>query len=372
MPNAKDTMQALRWHAAKDLRIDTIPRPKDPGANEVQVAPEWCGICGSDLHEYLVGPVLAPAPGKPHPLTGEEPPLTFGHEFAGRIKSVGSSVTDLQVGQKVFIDPVIADKSCYMCTQRSAPNACEQLGFMGLSGAGGGLSEAVNVPADRVYPLPDEIDTDVGALIEPISVAWHAVALSGFQPGQDALILGAGPIGLATLLSLKAHKRSAGGQGRILVSEVSNSRKAMAKSFGADNVLDPTQTDVIAECKKICDGVGPHVTFDCSGLQVTAQTAIRAVRSGGTAMNIAIWETEVHFNPNELLLAEKRYLGAICYTPKDIREVIEAMRNGRIEIEEARKMITKKVALKDGVKGGFEELVANKDKHIKILIGTGN
>lgn len=178
-------MKAARFHAALDVRIDEIPIPEvKPGY--VRIKPEFCGICGSDLHEYEDGPHIIPSPGTKHSLTGEGVPIVLGHEFSAVIDEVGEGVTRLRKGQKAAIQPILFDESCLNCNQ-GLPNCCDQFGFIGLSGGAGGMGEYAVVPASAVKPLPDDFPLDLGALVEPLAVGWHAVKVSPYTRGDSAL-----------------------------------------------------------------------------------------------------------------------------------------------------------------------------------------
>ena len=191
-------MRAARFHARGDIRVEEVPDPQ-VGPGQVQVDVDWCGICGTDLHEYLEGPIFIPPPGSPHPITGETAPVVMGHEFAGVVSAVGSGVTGVTEGDRVAIEPY------YVCGQCAAGryNICRKLGFVGLAGQQGCSAEKCLVDARWVHLL-GELPTDVGALVEPLAVGYHAVRLSGLQPGGTAAVFGAGPIGLVTLACLRA------------------------------------------------------------------------------------------------------------------------------------------------------------------------
>lgn len=164
---------------------------------------------------------------------------------------------------------------------------------------------------------------ELGALIEPLSVAWHAVKASPFKPGNSVLIIGGGPIGLAVIQALRAK-----GAGKIIVSEVSPRRKQFSLEFGADHVLDPTEVDVVSEVRRLCDGQGVHVGFDAAGVQSGMNAAIGALRAHGTLVNIAVWEKPVPIFPNDLVFKEKRYMGVATFVEGDFKEVLEAIVSG--------------------------------------------
>lgn len=195
-------MKALLFYGQKDVRVQEVPEPRvRPGSVKVKV--EWCGICGTDLHEYLGGPIFVPAPGNPHPLTGETLPVILGHEFAGQVVEVGEGVTRVQVGDRVAVEPILCCGECPEC-RRGLYNLCRKVGFHGLSGGGGGFSEFTVVPESMAHRLPDGMSTEEGALVEPVAVGFHAVRKARFAPGQTAIVFGAGPIGLVTVQCLRA------------------------------------------------------------------------------------------------------------------------------------------------------------------------
>lgn len=176
-------MKAARFNGPKDIEITDVPTPVlRPGAVEIDVA--WCGICGTDLHEYLEGPIFIPATGHPHPLTHEEEPVTMGHEFSGTVAALGDGVTDLTVGEHVVVEPYFVCGTCAPC-EAGRYNLCTSMGFIGLAGGGGGLSEKIVVERRWVHPVGD-IPLDQAALIEPLSVGHHAYVRSGAQPGDVA------------------------------------------------------------------------------------------------------------------------------------------------------------------------------------------
>ena len=145
-------MKAAVFHGQRGLRVDNVPEPESrPGGVKIEVS--WCGICGSDLHEYMAGPIFAPPSGSPHPLTGEEMPVVLGHEFGGRAVEVGEGVSRVEVGDRVAVEPIFYCWECPEC-RRGMYNLCRKLGFYDLSGGGGGFSEFAVVPEYMAHKLP--------------------------------------------------------------------------------------------------------------------------------------------------------------------------------------------------------------------------
>jgi len=352
-------MRAARYHGREDVRIEDIPEPVC-GPGQVKVKPAFVGICGSDVHEYLGGPIITPK--TPHPVTGEKIPITLGHEFSGTVIEVGKGVTGFTLGQNVVVQPSIYDSTCPAC--KSDPpliNVCESAGFVGLCGWGGGLSSACVLPQSHVIPIPPSISLSVGALVEPLSVGWHAVTLSPLTPTSSILILGGGPIGIAVIYALQARAPKC----KIMVSEVSSRRQEFVKGTGVSKVVDPREVNIIEETKNFTGGRGIDIVFDCAGVEGALRDACLSIAARGTIVNLAVWEKEVLFQPNYLIIKEGKFITSLGYVRKDYDEVIEAIASGAMKPES---MITQKISLENVVEDGLKELINNKDKHVKILI----
>ncbi|BCW18436.1 2,3-butanediol dehydrogenase [Arthrobacter sp. NtRootA9] len=349
-------MKAARFHARKDIRIEDIPEPElRAGAVKIDVA--WCGICGTDLHEYLEGPIFCPAPGHPHPLSHEESPVTLGHEFSGTVSGVGEGVEGLEVGDNVVVEPYFVDGTCDMC-QAGSYHLCRQMGFIGLSGGGGGLSEKIVVDQRWVHPIGN-IPLDEAALIEPLSVAHHAVERSGVKAGDVALMGGSGPIGLLTAAVLK-------GMGvTTIISELTQARKEKATSSGvADHVLDPSKEDVPARVRELTGGAGADVAFECAGVNAVLDTMLDAVRPGAVVVNVSIWGAPATIDMQKLVLKEIDLRGTIAYV-RDHPAVIRMVQEGKVDLKP---FITGRIALDDLVEQGFDTLINHKDTAVKVLV----
>ncbi|KAJ9604850.1 hypothetical protein H2200_010965 [Cladophialophora chaetospira] len=372
------SFQALRFHERGDVRLDKVT-PLPCGSDEVRIRTAFCGVCGTDLKEYTAGPIMVPSPDTPRAQTGASLPVILGHEFSGTVTEVGSGNSNFKPGDRVAVKPNMADAqlgtpACSMC-EGGKSNLCTSTAYYGLDALSGGFSEQAVVKTSNIFKLPDSVSLELGALVEPLSVAWHMVHSSGFQPGQDALVLGAGPIGLGLLLVLKVI-----GARRVIVSEVLEKRSAQAVAFGADTVINPTSTSdptkgssssnpVVREAQEMTPGnLGVHVSFDASGLQATLDTAIAATRPGGTIFNVAIHSKSLLINPNDLLFLEKKFTAGIAYTAEDYSAVISALEKNADFAEKAKKMITSVVPLEDAVEKAFKGLLEKKEDHIKILV----
>jgi 2-desacetyl-2-hydroxyethyl bacteriochlorophyllide A dehydrogenase len=199
-------------------------------------------------------------------------------------------------------------------------------------------------------------------MVEPLAVSWHATDNANVQPADSVLILGGGPIGIALLLILKAK-----GVSNIIVSEVAAGRKKLAQQFGATHVFDPTQEDVAARCRELCENQGVHIVFDAAGVQSGLDTAIEAVRVKGTIVNIAMWGKDPTMRVNAMIMKEITFKTSAIYVQGDFQKVIDSLSNGNIK---AADMITKRVEMNQ-VNEAFKALVEDKENQVKVLIRVG-
>jgi L-iditol 2-dehydrogenase len=236
--------------------------------DEVLVEMGYVGICGSDLHFYSIG----------EPDFPDVYPFSPGHELAGEIVEVGDKVTALKVGDRVAIEPGIPCRKCEWCKE-GRYNLCSNVKFLSYPRTQGGLRKYVAHPADLCFKLPDTISTLEGALVEPLAVGLFATRGSGIQIGKKAAIIGAGSIGLVTLLSLRAM-----GVEEVALVDIFDNRLQKAKELGATHVINGSKTDVVKEVKESFAGVGPDYVFECAGNVKTASQTIYLVKRGGTVV----------------------------------------------------------------------------------------
>lgn len=351
-----ETMRAAVWHGRHDIRVEDVPLPADPPPGWVQIRVDWCGICGSDLHEYVAGPVFIPVE-KPHPLTGLKGQCILGHEFSGEIVKLGAGVTDFAPGERITADACQHCGTCYYC-RNGLYNLCEKLAFTGLMN-NGAFAKWVNVPAELLYKLPEGFPAEAGALIEPLAVGMHAVKKAGSLLGQNVVVVGAGTIGLCTIMCARAA-----GAAQVIALEMSSARKAKALEVGASCVLDPQEGDVLAEIRARTHGLGADVSFECIGNKHTAKLAIDVIRNAGKSVLVGIFEEPSAFNFFELVSTEKQVIGALAYNG-EFADVIAFIADGRLDVAP---LITGRIGLEDIVDHGFEELVNNKEHNVKIIV----
>src|ERR1700752_218607 len=275
-------MKALRFHAIKDLRVDEGEVPKSCGPHEVLLKTSSCGICGTDLHEYLHGPIQIPQ--KPHPFSKAVLPLILGHEFSGVVVETGSEVKDVRVGDRVSIQPNVIPGGDYY-DRRGWSHLSDNLSVVGLSYPWGGMAERCLVYDYNVAKLPPEVSDEQGAMIEPAAVAVNAIEHGDLRAGDTILITSGGPIG-----ALVALTASAAGASKIFLSEPNAVRREFLKSWNVcTGIYDPINQDVPALVKGQTESsVGVDVAIECVGNEKALATCMDSVRRCGTVVQIGL------------------------------------------------------------------------------------
>lgn len=350
-------MRAAVFYDEHDIRVEDIaePGPLEPG--QVRLRPILCGICGTDLHEYLTGPIVIPT--TPHPLTGAAAPQVLGHEMSARVLEVADDVNGVSVGDRVSVQPLVYCGRCYFC-RRGLNHLCPQMACVGLSFDGGGIAEQLVLAASQVSVLPDNVTDIQGALIEPAAVAAYGVDRTGLSAGDSILITGAGPIG--ALSALYAH---AAGAAIVIVSEPNPLRRALAASFGVATVIDPTSDDVNSVVRDLTDGIGVDVAAECSGSGPGLNATLQAVRSHGTVTQVGLHVKPATIDPMNLSNRDLSLVGTWCYPVTDWPRIIALVSSGRFPVEKA---LSDVIAVDDIVNRGFDRLLDPNGDAQKILV----
>ncbi|MFD4248359.1 2,3-butanediol dehydrogenase [Amycolatopsis thermoflava] len=344
-------MRAAVYYGNHRLEIEDVPEPS-PGDGQVKVQVSRNGICGTDLHEYYDGPIFASP--DPHPLTGQAMPVVLGHEFSGVVTAVGSGVTDVSEGDHVVIEPVYRCGECRPC-KSGHYNLCNVVGFHGLM-ADGGMAEYTVVPRNQVHKLPHGVTLELGALVEPMSVAYHAARLGEVGEGSSALIYGAGPIGIGLWFALLGM-----GLTEIDVVEPSETRRKSIEALGA-RTLDPNAQDVPPLIADRTNGNGVDAAFDAAGVTPAVESALQCVGEHRPLISVAIYDKPLPTPLINLVLRERRIQGTICYTSEDYRAVIDLMARGHYNATGW----VDTVPLSGVIEQGFEELRAG--RKMKLLV----
>jgi (R,R)-butanediol dehydrogenase/meso-butanediol dehydrogenase/diacetyl reductase len=354
-------MRAVRYYAARDIRVEEVEEPSgDLGPHEVFVRPNWVGICGTDLHEYMAGPIVTPA--LPHPLTGARLPQTLGHEFSADVIDVGSEVTSASVGDRSAIMPLAYCGQCYYC-RRALNHLCVKMGCVGLSWAWGGMSDAAVITDYQVGAvLPDEVSYEQGALVEPTAVAEYGVSRGNVRPGDSVLVTGAGPIGaLVVLCSIAA------GAAAVYLSEPNARRATRAEDLGASAILNPRETDVAAEVKELTGGIGVDVAIECAGNEKALDACVNATRKHGTVVQTGLHVGAASVTPMVWAEHDLSIIGTWCFRVFDFPRIVAQIASGALPVE---KVVTRRTTLEQAVPEGFDPLVDPQGDQIKVLVSA--
>lgn len=349
-------MRAAVFYDAHDIRVEDVAEPDRVGPGEVRLRPIWCGICGTDLHEYAQGPIVIPT--EPHALTGAQAPQILGHEFSAEVLELGAGVTNVRVGQKVSVMPLVFCGTCYQC-RRGRGHLCATMAAVGLSYRWGGIAEQCVVSASQVTPLAESMTDLQGALVEPTAVAAYGVDRAGVRPGDAVLVTGAGPIGV--LASLYASALGA----RVFISEVNPRRLELARSLDVGEVFDASATDVVGELRDRTEGVGVDAVIECSGNERALQTALAAVRAAGHVSQTGLHTGPASIDPMVLSERDITLGGTWCFPVTDWPRIIGLIGQGGLPVEKA---VSAQIDIADTVTAGFDALLDPSGDQVKVLI----
>lgn len=327
----EQTISAAFYRGDRQFTVET-KQATPPAAGEVAVRIAYCGICGTDMHVFH---------GNMDGRVGFE--RVIGHEMSGTIAAVGDGVDGIDIGQKVVVRPLDHCGDCPAC-HAGHEHICHNLKFLGLD-TDGAMQEIWNVPAHTVHMLPDDIRMDHAALIEPVAVACHDVRLSRLQAGEDALVIGGGPIGV--LVAMVARDTG----GKVVISEVNPHRLAIAEKLGFETI-NPMEKNLAEAINGRTGGKGADVVFEVSGTQpgVDAMTDCAATR--GRIVMVAIHAKKPEVDMFRFFWRELELVGVRVYEKEDYEKAIAIIANGGVDADT---VITDVSPLSD-IQSAFESL----------------
>ncbi len=351
-------MKAARWYAARDVRVEDIDYPK-PGRAEVTIKVKRCGICGTDIHDYMSGPHSIPVD-TPDPLTGATAPVTMGHELCGIVHELGEGVSGWTVGDRVVIAPLQNCGACYFCN-RGLHHLCVVQAGLGLQTKEGGFAEYCRVKKYQLRKMPDHMTWEQGAMVEPTCLAMYGIRRSRLAPGDSVLITGGGPMAVLNMMCAFVA-----GAAKVYMTEKHPARIAKLIEFGASEVFNINETDPLAAVMDRTDGLGVDVAVECTGSESGINLCFDALRKQGMFVMSGLSVGEVKVRPWQWALKDLNMIGLWCCNPYDYDNVIKLVADKRIDVE---KLVTKKISLDDIVPEGFEALARNKEKkEVKIQV----
>ena len=312
--------------------------------NQIKVKMKRIGVCGSDIHVFH---------GK-HPYTSY--PVVQGHEVAAKVVEIGSEVTSVKIGDRVTIQPQVVCGKCYPCTH-GRYNACEELKVMGFQTTGM-ASEYFVTEADKAVKLSEGMSYDEGALVEPISVAVHAIRRYGNVAGKKVLVLGGGPIG-----NLVAQSAKAMGASQVLVSEQSTARLDIAKGCEIETV-NPLETELLDKIIETFGTDKADVIFECVGINATMEQAINFSRKGSDIVVVGVFAGLGTINMGLIQDKELRLIGSAMYRVEDYEKAIELIKDDLLCLKP---LITHRIKFENFQKA-YETIELNRDKAMKVMV----
>ena len=292
-----------------------IPTPK---ADEGLVKLEYVGICGSDMHYYETGAIGGYV---------VEPPFVLGHEPGGTVVEVGSNVKHLKVGDRVALEPGKTCGRCEFCRQGKY-NLCPDVVFFATPPVDGVFQEYVAHEAALCFKLPDNVSTLEGALIEPLAVGFHAANQGGAHAGQTAVVMGAGCIGLVSMMALKAQ-----GVSRVYVVDVMAKRLEKALELGADGVINGKEEDAVEAVRRLTGGAGCDLVIETAGTEITTRQAIHMTKKGAVIVLVGYSKSGEMTLPMSLALDKELTFKTVFRYRHIYPMAIDAVAAGRVNLK---------------------------------------
>ncbi|MCA9264485.1 MAG: galactitol-1-phosphate 5-dehydrogenase [Planctomycetales bacterium] len=341
-------MKALLLTDTLTLEMTEMPTP-EVGDKDVLIRVHSCGICGSDVHGW-------------DGSSGRRiPPLVMGHEAAGEVAAVGSQVKSIHVGDRVTFDSMISCGSCAYCW-RGEMNLCDSRRVLGVSCGDyrqhGAFADYVVVPQHIVFRLPDSVPYHHAAMVEPISVAVHAVERMSIRLGDTALVVGSGMIGLLILQCL----RLAGCQ-RVFATDLDDSRLELATQLGATEVWNAGSENVVERIREATQGQGCDISMEAVGNTAGVECAIQATRKGGAVTLVGNIKPRIDFALQSVVTRELSVLGS-CASSGEYPRCIELLSTGAIDVDP---LISARAPLEEGL-NWFQRLYKGESGLMKVLL----
>lgn len=353
-------MKALRFHGRRDLRVESLREPGRPGPRKVRIRDSFRGICGTDLDEYLAGPIFIPV--EPHRLTHARAPSALGHEFSGRAVEVDRDVTSVRAGDRASSQPLVAPFTDVF-SQRGHAQLSDGLGLIGLSWPWGERAELAGANEDNVAKLPDTVTDEQGATIKPAAVAVHAVDKGRIRAGSSVLATGARPIGALACLAA-----SAAGVTTILVAETNTKRRERIHEIRVVTaVFDP---DTATPARAIADHTegdrGVDVAIECVGHEKALGSYIASVRRRGTIVQVGLLTKPWLVDVSALVTKDITLEGSGCCETTMWPCAISLVASG-LPVE---RVISARIPLDDTVLAGFDVQTVPGRRRTEDLITT--
>jgi len=342
-------MKAVYLTNLRQMEIRQVPAPRLAGPQDVLLRVDTLGVCGSDIHYYTQGKIGAGVPTFPQLL---------GHELAGTVQEVGREVKDLRPGQRVAVDPLVSCGECDQC-RLGRQHTCRRQQFLGNPGQlPGALVEHLVMPAACCFPVPDSLNDEEAAVVEPLSIGVYSAQLAQLAPSARVAILGSGPIGLCTLLAVRAQLPTP-----VYVTDLIDERLAVARACGAIWTGNARREDVMAAMRRL-EPLGMDVVFECAGEQDALDAGLALLKPGGTLLIVGIPELDrISLDINLMRRNELRIVN-VRRQNKCVERAIKLIAGGLVDV---RPLVTHHFSLEETGRA-FELVSARGDGVVKAMI----
>ncbi len=320
-------MRAAVWYGDGKIKLEERDEPSLK-EGEVLIKVEACGLCGTDLMIYR---------GK---FPRSRPPLIPGHEFSGRISAIRDTHSNLKIGDRVVVNPLLFCGRCTAC-KRGFTNACPKLGLIGVD-IDGAFAEYVKASSEKVLRIPSDFPFDVAALVEPVAVAFHAVRISACEVGDSILVLGAGPIGI--LIAMIAR---IAGASEVILAEVSRYRLDFAEKLGF-SVIDSTRDDPVQKIHSITKGEGVDLVFDTAAVPQMAGKLIALTRPKGKIIIVGLYKQLAKIDLLNMIFKEAHLQGSRVYTEVDFEKAVKLVTSEKLKVDS---LLTNQLHLGEAIEG---------------------
>lgn len=344
-------MKTLNLYGTQDLRYEEKPNPVLTGEDEVVIKVKAVGICGSDVSRYKkLGPYVEG--------------MTFGHEFSGEVVETGLNVDNIQVGDRVAGCPTFSCGECHSCLKGNL-SQCEKLTLIGARHPGA-YAEFVSLPATHVLRLPDNVDFEAAAMVEPSSVVAHGFYRTSLQPGSTVAIMGCGSIGLLAVQWAKIF-----GAKQVIAIDIDDQKLEIAKEVGADVSINPTVHPPHKRVAEVTEQLGVDLAVECAGSPITSEQVLALPKKGGEVLYMGIPYANIEierFYFERIVRNELKVIGSwnaisAPFPGKEWGSTLHYMSNGQLNIQP---LISHRLSLKEGP-ATFENLINQKGSFIKVM-----
>lgn len=355
MSTISSTMKAIVAYAPGDYRLEEVPTPT-AGPGEILIKVEACGICAGDIKAYEGAPSFWGDEKQPAYIKA---PMIPGHEFIGHVVALGTGVSGFDIGERVISEQIVPCWECRFC-KRGQYWMCEKHDLYGFqNNVNGGMAEYMVFTKEAInYKVPEQLPIEDAILIEPYACSFHAIQRAQIQLGDVVVISGAGTLGLGMVGAARLA-----GPGKLIVLDLNEDRLEMAKKFGADIVLNPTQVDVVAEIKGMTEGYGCDIYIEATGHAKSVEQGLAMIRKLGRFVEFSVFKEPVTVDWS--IIGDRKeldvlgsHLGPYCYPI-----VIDGIASGKLP---TKGVVTHKLPLAQ-FEEGFK-LVQSGEKSLKVIL----